>query len=83
MLPTFVLEFVYGSEGRLYRTGDLSTDNLTNVGSSIYAGGDGWAHDDDDDSWDPNGQDHDQTRVSVVKFREDDDDSDNKEVRVL
>ncbi|CAL4058825.1 unnamed protein product, partial [Meganyctiphanes norvegica] len=58
-----------GSEGRLYRTGDLSTDNLTGITSGDHWGPDD--HDHDDDSWDPNSQtQHDTTRVSVVKFAE-------------
>ncbi|XP_071512746.1 protein lap4-like isoform X5 [Panulirus ornatus] len=61
-----------GSEGRLYRTGDLSTDNLTAIGPTANE----WAHEDDD--WDPNDQ-HEESRVSVVKFRDDDETEDGKE----
>lgn len=65
-----------GSEGRLYRTGDLSTDNLTAIGPTANE----WAHEDDD--WDPNDQ-HEESRVSVVKFRDDDEAEDGKEVSLL
>nr|XP_045596053.1 protein scribble homolog isoform X4 [Procambarus clarkii] len=62
-----------GSEGRLYRTGDLSTDNLTAIGPAASE----WAPE-DDDSWDPNDP-PDESRVSVVKFRDEDDIEDGKE----
>ncbi|MPC46632.1 hypothetical protein E2C01_040356 [Portunus trituberculatus] len=63
-----------GSEGRLYRTGDLSTDNLTAIGSAANE----WAHE-DEDSWDPNDP-NEESRVSVVKFSDDKDTEDGKEV---
>ncbi|KAK8743108.1 hypothetical protein OTU49_001527 [Cherax quadricarinatus] len=62
-----------GSEGRLYRTGDLSTDNLTAIGPAASE----WAPE-DDDSWDPNDP-NEESRVSVVKFRDDDDTEEGKE----
>ncbi|XP_042216438.1 protein lap4-like isoform X3 [Homarus americanus] len=62
-----------GSEGRLYRTGDLSTDNLTAIGPAASV----WAQD-DDVSWDANDQ-HEVSRVSVVKFRDDEDPEEGKE----
>lgn len=74
--PSLVIEYtcgMAGNEGRLYRTGDLSTDNLTTIGPAASE----WAHDDDD--WDPNDQ-HEASRVSVVKFREDEEPDNDKEV---
>lgn len=66
-----------GSEGRLYRTGDLSTDNLTAIGSAANE----WAHE-DEDSWDPNDP-NEESRVSVVKFSDDKETEDGKEVSWL
>lgn len=63
-----------GSEGRLYRTGDLSTDNLTAIGSAANE----WTHE-DEDSWDPNDP-NEESRVSVVKFSDDKETEDSKEV---
>lgn len=63
-----------GSEGRLYRTGDLSTDNLTAIGPSANE----WTHE-DEDSWDPNDP-NEESRVSVVKFSDDKETEDSKEV---
>lgn len=67
-----ILEYPYGSEGRLYRTGDLSTDNLTAVGSSAGGLSGDWVDDNGSDSY----ADHDQTRVSVVKFQDEEEDAD-------
>lgn len=63
-----------GSEGRLYRTGDLSTDNLTAIGPAVNE----WAPE-DDDSYGLNDQ-LEVSRVSVVKFREEPETEDGKEV---
>lgn len=63
-----------GSEGRLYRTGDLSTDNLTAIGSAANE----WTHE-DEDSWDPNDP-NEESRVSVVKFSDDKEMEDGREV---
>lgn len=78
LFPPFILEYPYGSEGRLYRTGDLSTDNLTAVGSTSAGGVGDWTGE-DSESW--SREDQDQTRTSVVKFQDEEEIDDGREVR--
>lgn len=78
--PSYILGLCNGGldsgGGRLYRTGDLSTDNLTSIASGAGNGFgiSGEWDDQEDDSWSK--EDHDQTRVSVVRFQGDEEDLD-------